>query len=200
MKIFIIDIYKYCLRKIRAKALARYYNENMHFAWYFEYVFRMPIFRPIKVCVDFFDVLLAKLFESATHIQIEVQHFINMARGKEISVEIRSVILKLSEDGLSQVKIASTLGLSRSTVGNILRHIQESGCLEANKRPGQPRKVTQRDVRALTHIVKNNRRSAAKDLTVVWNDATGKDLSISTTKKYLKTSGYGFYKVNSLTK
>lgn len=75
----------------------------------------------------------AKLFDDVTHIQNVGQLFLNMTCSKNISVEIRSLILKLSNDGSSWIKIASTLGMSRSTVGNILRHIQSSDRHEPHK-------------------------------------------------------------------
>lgn len=108
-----------------------------------------------------------------------------MVRGKSVSKEIRSLLVSMSLDGFSQRKIAETLKLSRSTVQSLLRHVKINQTINTIDKSGRPSTISKRDIRALKSVVKKNRRKAAKEITCLWNQLTNKDVSVSTTKKYI---------------
>lgn len=118
-----------------------------------------------------------------------------MVRGKSISNEIRSVIVSMNLEGYSQRKIAKTLKLSRSSVQSILRHVKKKKTIESTRKPGRPVTISHCDIRALKSVVIKNLRKVAKEITCLWNELTNKDVSVNTTKKYIKKIGFGFYKV-----
>lgn len=121
-----------------------------------------------------------------------------MGRGKNISSEIREVIVRLSSEGNSNRKIGETLGKSQSTVQAILQHYKDTGSVKEKPKKGRPRTVTQRNLRHLTSVVKKNRRKSSKEICALWNQGSNISVSVSTTKNYIKNLGFSYYKVSFL--
>lgn len=121
-----------------------------------------------------------------------------MARGKQISPEIRSLVLLQSSKGSSQRNIAQILNLSRGAVQSVLRLSRSKNSIRKNKKRGRPSLVSNRDIRHLKSVVQKNRRKTTVEIRALWNQLTRKNLSVTTTKKFIHKIGFGFYKVREL--
>lgn len=118
-----------------------------------------------------------------------------MARGKSLSKDLRSSIIKSHIKGASVRQISSTHSIPRSTVQDIIKLYKKTGNVAEKKKTGRPSTVSNADRRSLRRIVKVNRRSNTREITVLWRDAIKKDVSVSTTKRQIRKIGYKFYKV-----
>lgn len=118
-----------------------------------------------------------------------------MARGKAVSVELRNIIIRSHQSGESGRKIAKKLSLPVSTVADLIKKYKNEGHINIGRSPGRKKTISQREVRQLVKLVKDNRRSNLRNLTKMWSDMLKKKISIETTRKYLKFNGYHFYKV-----
>lgn len=116
-----------------------------------------------------------------------------MARGKPTSQEIRKTIVSLNSAGVSKQNIAQTVNLSRTTVRNVIKHFETYNSTEIQPKSGRPPVVSDRDIRALQRLAKENRRKTAKEISVLWNNITKKELSLTTTKRYLHKLEFNLY-------
>ncbi|XP_065654768.1 uncharacterized protein LOC136081383 [Hydra vulgaris] len=109
-----------------------------------------------------------------------------MPKGKPISVEKRTAILTLLQEGYTVRKIAENLNLSKSTVSYTIRQYRESGSLEDRNRPGPSRITTKTDDRRIKIISKHNRMLTAPQITAIFNCDREKKVSVSTIKRRLQ--------------
>lgn len=68
---------------------------------------------------------------------------------KEVTVEIRKLILKLRIEGKSMAIIAETVGLVKSTVQTIIENFNNTGSYRSKSRFGRPTKLTERNRRRI---------------------------------------------------
>ncbi|XP_065642492.1 uncharacterized protein LOC136074119 [Hydra vulgaris] len=109
-----------------------------------------------------------------------------MPKGKPISVEKRTAILTLLQEGYTVRKIAEKLNLSKSTVSYTICQYQESGSLEDRNRLGPSRITTKTDDRCIKIISKRNRMLTAPQITAIFNCDREKKVSVSTIKRRLQ--------------
>jgi transposase len=82
--------------------------------------------------------------------------------GKEISLELRSVIIALSKTGsFSHHGIANIVRRNRSTISKIITRYKTHGTLSSAPRIGRPPKISARDKRRLLYVGIRNRFSTA---------------------------------------
>jgi transposase len=74
-------------------------------------------------------------------------------RGNEVSKTHRERIIGAYLCGTKQRVISTTLGIPTSTVSDIIKKYKETGSTEPKQRPGQPKKLSERDTRALKRII-----------------------------------------------
>ena len=55
---------------------------------------------------------------------------VNMPKKRELSNDVKEMIVTLNLGGLSKNKIGELLGIHRSTVGRVLKKFQEKGSVE----------------------------------------------------------------------
>lgn len=122
-----------------------------------------------------------------------------MARGKALGEDLRWSIIKAHMKGISVRKISVSHSVARSTVHDIIGLHKKSGSVRERKKTGRLSKISDADQRALRRILKANRRSNSREITVLWREMTGKQMSVSTTKRSIKKLGFKFYKVISIT-
>ncbi|SOV03029.1 uncharacterized protein UDID_20495 [Ustilago sp. UG-2017a] len=96
-----------------------------------------------------------------------------MVRGKEFSVADPSTIVTLHEQGMSYARIASSVGVAKTTVFKTLRNFKERGNLETAPRSGRPRTCTERQRRRLV-------RQALKEPTLIWKQLSAELNGLST--------------------
>ena len=68
-----------------------------------------------------------------------------MGRSNQIMPRKRAVMLQYSKDGLKQSKICKRLGLSRSTVSQLLQQFATTWSMDVKRRSGRPRITSRRD-------------------------------------------------------
>lgn len=121
-----------------------------------------------------------------------------MARGKAIDEKIRSIIVKVSNEGKSYSEIGKLLDISRYSVRNVIKFYNKNSSVTPKPRNTKKSKLTDNDRRALKRIIKQNRRANYGQLSVLWSDAVGRRVSRSTCHREAKKLGFGSYKVTLL--
>ena len=108
-----------------------------------------------------------------------------MGWGSPLCQQLHEKIVKQFNNNVSQRTIARNLGISSSTVNNIIKRFRESG--ETTPRKGQGRKPTLnvRDLRALRKHCIKNRHHSIKDITTWAQEYFLKPLSVNTVRRYI---------------
>lgn len=120
-----------------------------------------------------------------------------MARGAATPAFVRKLVIKQFHDGNSMRKIGKSLNLAKSTVSDIIKTYGETASTEVRgKSTGRPCIVSPRQQRRLVRICKTYRRATLREITAIWNDASGLHLSRECCRKWMRTSGLRFYKVH----
>ncbi|GFY44517.1 hypothetical protein TNIN_203281 [Trichonephila inaurata madagascariensis] len=86
-----------------------------------------------------------------------------MSQGKETSLELRNLIVKLKGENKSYSEIAKIVK-PRSTVQTIYRNYVMCGNVLNKSRCGRPHKLSDRDARAIVRKVKKNPKISAPKL------------------------------------
>ncbi len=87
-----------------------------------------------------------------------------MPKRRNLSVEVRSSVVTLSEEGYFQLAIAARLKVSLCAVQNILTKKEETGSVRDKPRSGRPKQTSSREDRLLVRLSLNNRRASSKQL------------------------------------
>ncbi len=89
----------------------------------------------------------------------------NMAfRGKELSEDLKKIIVALHKDGVGYKKIAKTLKLSCSTVAETIQRFNRTGSTQNRPRHGRPKKLSARAQRHIQRLCLGNRRMSATSI------------------------------------
>lgn len=118
-----------------------------------------------------------------------------MSRGKELSSDLRKIIIYNFESGKSAFICAEELNISINTVKKIYLKYKRSKIESVQQRSGRPKKITNRDQRTLERLVRHNRRCTAAELSEKFSNAIQKPVSVSTTIRHLHDISYGYFKV-----
>ena len=108
---------------------------------------------------------------------------------KELSKEERIRIIVYHEEGLSQVKIAEKMGISRKGVQTTLQRYEETGGVDNRRRSGRSRKTTIREDRKIRRTSLSDRKLTAPQITAEFNKSAQQPISVSTTKRRLQKFG-----------
>lgn len=112
-----------------------------------------------------------------------------MAKRKQITLEQRSAICTLREEGYSERQIAKKLGISCKGVHYTLARKKETGKNEDRKRSGRPKSTTSQEDNFIRVLSKRNRRLTAPQITASLNETRGTPVSITTVKRRLLSAG-----------
>lgn len=118
-----------------------------------------------------------------------------MARGKPLSSDLRNLIISAHKNGKSCREISKNMSIPRATVQDIVNLFKNTNNIAVREKTGRPTILNDTNKRALTRIIKENRRSTAAEITVKLRTAIKKNISVSTCSRAMKKSGYRFYKV-----
>ncbi len=66
----------------------------------------------------------------------------NVTHGKELSEDLKKIIVALHKDGVAYKKIAKTLKLSCSKVAKTIQRINRTGSTQNRPRHGRPKKLS----------------------------------------------------------
>merc|ERR1712101_17518 len=107
-----------------------------------------------------------------------------MGRGSPLCEQLREQIVEQFKNNVSQSTIARNLGISTSTVHNIIKRFRESGEITAHKRHGRKPTLNARDLRSLRRHCIKNRHQRVKDITAWGQEHFRKPLSVNTVRRY----------------
>lgn len=86
------------------------------------------------------------------------------AKGKEICLREREIIIKLWKKGKSYREIGKTINRAHSSVQRVINNFQSSGILLSKPRSGRPSKLSIRESRSLIGFVKKNPKITASQI------------------------------------
>ena len=109
---------------------------------------------------------------------------------KELSPDVKNIIVSLRNEGYTLQHIADTLKIPRGTVSDVLVRFKKRRSTENKPRSGRPGILDVRDERALVKLVRTNRKTPLSDLTNIFNRHGCKQVSKRTTQRCLFRQGY----------
>ena len=112
-----------------------------------------------------------------------------MARYQKTSMETRTRVVVLVEQGQSRREVGRQLGLNVKTVCAIVKKHQETGFVKDNKRSGRPKKTTKRQGRILIRTSLVDRRLTSPELRAKLDMDHGVSISASTVRSRLYAAG-----------
>ncbi|KAF7249746.1 RNA-binding protein 6 [Varanus komodoensis] len=114
----------------------------------------------------------------------------NMAlHGKELSEDLKKIIVALHKDGLSYKKTAKTLKLSCSTVAKTIQRFNRTGSTQNRPRHGRPKKVSARAQHHIQRLALGNRRMSAASIAAEVEGVVGQPVSAQTIRRTLHQIG-----------
>ena len=93
-----------------------------------------------------------------------------MGKSKDLSSDVKTIIIRNYEPGKSYSEIGRNFQLNRSTVYAVVKIYHEQGDIENRPRSGRKKKLDDRDTRKLSRLVKNNRSFPLQDITRKFNE------------------------------
>lgn len=122
---------------------------------------------------------------------VENRDFLTMAaKGKEICLREREIIIKLWKKGKSYREIGKTINRAHSSVQRVINNFQSSGILLSKPRSGRPSKLSIRESRSLIGFVKKNPKITASQIVNNIEKQFQKKICADTARKILKRAGY----------
>ena len=111
---------------------------------------------------------------------------------KELSNDTKDAIIPLFESRLKHAEISRMLGIPRTTVSCVIKRYRERGSVVNIPRRGAHSKLKARDTRGLLRIVKRNRKRGLTDITALFNENRGENVTVSkrTIQRTLYKEGY----------
>ena len=116
-----------------------------------------------------------------------------MARGSPLCGQLREKIVEQFKNNVPQRTIARNLGISSSTVHNIIKRFRESGEITACKRQGRKPTLNARDLRSLWRHCIKNLHQCVKDITTWAQEHFRKPLSVNTVRRYIRKCNLKLY-------
>ena len=107
---------------------------------------------------------------------------------RDLSKGIRGQIIVLSNEGMSQRKIADKVSVSKGAVQRTLQRFKETGSFSARPRSGRPRVTIQREDRCIRTTSLRNRMATAGEIQALLNNTWEKPVSKKTVKRQLASS------------
>ncbi|KAI7942321.1 hypothetical protein MJO28_012348 [Puccinia striiformis f. sp. tritici] len=105
---------------------------------------------------------------------------------KHLTTEQKAKVVGMKASGLTVLQVSRLAELPRSTVDSILMRNRERGTVETTKRPGRPRKTTDRDSRELKDVLESNRKTKLSEV----GDMIQTQVCDRTPRKRIRNLGY----------
>jgi transposase len=113
-----------------------------------------------------------------------------MESSKQMSIEIKSKIITLSQENLSNCEISRRVGYSEGAVRNLLKKFQETGSIERKKGSGRGRVTSARDDRLIKKIVSRDRFLTAPEIHAEVQSTSTSTFSVKTVSRRLLEHGF----------
>ena len=122
-----------------------------------------------------------------------------LSKGERLAEKQRWRVVFLHEEAkLSQRDIADRVGITKKSVGAILKKEQETGTVHDRKGRGRKRKTTATDDKLIIREAKKGKSSPA--ITQELKKRTGKKVSNTTVQRRLKQHNYCYLKIQKLSR
>jgi transposase len=109
---------------------------------------------------------------------------------KDLTREVKAIILRMRVNGLTQVEIAGHIGISQSCISKFLKRHQLCGLTGKKVLSGRKRKISIDLTRKIIEIVKGNRRLSAPKLVALLEYEDNLIVSPSTVKRVIHRHGF----------
>lgn len=109
--------------------------------------------------------------------------------GKELSKDLKDVIIKLYKENNSQRKIAGLVGKSSSTAQRVIEKFNFEGSTENKPRSGRPKIFTRHEERIIVRKVKVNPKKSAPNIQAEVEKEIGKSCNPETIRRVLHRAG-----------
>ena len=111
---------------------------------------------------------------------------------KPVDSIVRAQSVALSGSGLNYVQISRQLNISCHCVQNALKKYEKTRQYNDFSRIGRPKTISNRGVRHLRRLVKDDGRLSAAKITSDLNASLSKPVSTRTVGRYLRDLGYEY--------
>ncbi len=109
--------------------------------------------------------------------------------GKELSEDLKKIIVALHKDGVGFKKIAKALKLSCSTVAKTIQWFKRTGSTQNKPRHGRPKKLSARAQCHIQRLYLGNRRVSAASIAAEVKGEGGQHVSAQTIRRTLHQIG-----------
>ena len=109
---------------------------------------------------------------------------------KELSSEVRNLIVQCHQEGKNQCELARIFNISRSIIKSIIKKYKQHGTVENRTGRGRKCLFTNRDVNQLSRAAKQNRKTSLRDITNAINESREHSFCKKTISRKLKCLGY----------
>jgi transposase len=118
-----------------------------------------------------------------------VKNKLKMVRGKDLSVDIRNLVINHRKKGKSLGEIAKIVNKCRATIQKIINNYKRRGNTKTAHRSGRPCVMSNIEVRKIVRNVKANPKSSAVKIAQDLSRERGKPVSSSTVRRALNKNG-----------
>ncbi|GFV88481.1 transposable element Tcb1 transposase [Trichonephila clavipes] len=113
-----------------------------------------------------------------------------MENRKETTIEERKLIIKLSNEGKSQLNIAKVVGRSVNCIQKILQKFKKTGMLANNEGSGRKKIMNSITERRVIHQVKIDPKISTPKIAASTSNALGRSVSAETVRRVLRKADY----------
>ncbi|GFS96260.1 transposable element Tcb2 transposase [Trichonephila clavipes] len=113
-----------------------------------------------------------------------------MENRKETTIEERKLVIKLSNEGKSQLNIAKVVGRSVNCIQTILQKFKKTGMLANNEGRGRKKIMNSITERRVIHQVKIDPKISAPKMVASTSNTLGRSVSAETVRRVLRKAGY----------
>ncbi|GFT37335.1 transposable element Tc1 transposase [Trichonephila clavipes] len=113
-----------------------------------------------------------------------------MENWKETTIEERKLVIKLSNEGKSQLNIAKVVGRSVNCIQKILQKFKKTGMLANNEGRGRKKIMNSITERRVIHQVKIDPKISAPKIAASTSNTLGRSVSAETVRRVLRKAGY----------
>jgi transposase len=99
----------------------------------------------------------------------KVDIFIMAGKRKQLSNDIKNMIIEMRKSGYKLQEITDTLNIPRGTVSDVVR-FKRRGSVENKPRTGRHRLLDERDTMGLVRLVRSDRKTPLMEVTTRFNE------------------------------
>ncbi|GFS69150.1 HTH_Tnp_Tc3_2 domain-containing protein [Trichonephila clavipes] len=113
-----------------------------------------------------------------------------MENRKEMTIAERKLVIKLSNEGKSQLNIAKVVGRSVNCIQKFLQKFKKTGMLANNEGRGRKKIMKFTTEQRVIHQVKIDPKLSAPKISASTSNTLGRSVSAETVRRVLRKAGY----------